>query len=731
MTMKFISRFGGAKAGILAAILILGLTYLGLFADLLQRLDYWALDYGFHLAGKGIETPEVVIVAVDDESIRKLGRWPWPRSYHAKLIDTLNQAKARVIGLNIILSTPDPPEDHQLIRAIKKAKNVIMAAHPMIPTHISFPRDIMTVEHIQGPVEEMAKGAKGLGHIAVVYDRDGTVRRIPALLRTRDKTLLAFGIEIALACQGESHRSIILDKRLLQVNSTRIPLDSQGNMLVNYRGGPHTFTEIPYHRVIGGEVPLDIFKDRVVLVGVTASGLSDSWATPFLDQGEMSGVEIHANTVHTILNKEFFRYPGSHHSAFLLLGLGIISGLVFHRFSRLGSAFLIFMIFFIPSASFYLFLKERIILKAIPLLGVVVATYISVTLIKSRAYKMAMGKRDLEMSAVLKAREAVKNPADKEEFMGSFCRIIKEMTRVDACYAILKGKDGNILIYGNNHQETAGHFINLEMVEGVLHTGKSACEDMNQKISGATGIMYVPIKSSEQVYGVLALKGKTLSDTQDMQLASIVTDYLAFILEKETILDRSRDAYMRAVEALVHVIELGYPKLHEYSSQVLNLSEKIALVLNIPKDEIEVIKYAAILHDLGMAGIPEDLLNKSDSLTAEQRLYIETHPEMSVEIIRPLPFFKTAIPIIRHHHERYDGKGYPDGLASDEIPRGAQILAVADSFVAMLSDRPYRKAREQKEAISEMKRQSGAQFNPRVVDALLQSWPEVNLWQQG
>ena len=113
-------------------------------------------------------------------------------------------------------------------------------------------------------------------------------------------------------------------------------------------------------------------------------------------------------------------------------------------------------------------------------------------------------------------------------------------------------------------------------------------------------------------------------------------------------------------------------------------------------------------------------------MTNEEKFHIESHPETGVEVIRPITFLKRATHIIRHHHERYDGKGYPDGLAGDEIPLGSQILAVADSLVAMLSDRPYRKARKQEDAVSEIKRQSGSQFNPKVVSALLQSLHEVD-----
>jgi CHASE2 domain-containing sensor protein len=689
-------------------------------------LSYWALDYRFRLASKGGDTSEIVIIDISDESIQKLGTWPWPRSYYAKLIDILNQAKAKVIGLYIIFSTPNPKQDHQLTEAIKNAQNVIMVAHPMMPTQMSFTRDIMTVDQIQCPIDEIAQGAKGIGHIAVVYDNDGIVRRVPALLRTKDKTLLAFGIEIALVYQGEGHRRIGLDRDSLQVNSTKIPLDSKGNMLINYTGGPHSFTEIPYHRVIDGEVPMDFFKDKIVLVGFTASGLSDSWATPFINQGGMSGIELHANIINTVLDKGFFMHFNGRQNAFLILFLGVLSGFIFYRFPRTATAFLIVMISLICSVSLYLFLKRRILLETIPLLSVLFATYIPITLIKSREYKMGIWKRDLEISAVFKIGEVIKDSKGNiEEFLESVCRLIRNLARVEACYVILNREDKKIIIDESN-QQISGHSVNQEIVQKVLQTGRPIILiDRDPKISRTTGTMYVQIKSINDVYGVLFLERDGSFDTRDLQLASIFTNYIAFILEKNTMLHKAQEAYIQAIQAMANVIEVKYPYIHRHSCQVSKLAEKMATILNVPKDEIEAIRYATIIHDLGMIGIPEDILHKSDPLTTEQRLYLESHPEMGIEIIRPMIFLKTAIPIIRHHHERYDGKGYPDGLAGDEIPVGSQILAVADSFVAMLSDRPYRQARGREEAISELKRQAGSQFNPKVVGALFESLKEV------
>jgi CHASE2 domain-containing sensor protein len=732
--MKSIYKNKGIKVGILASILIIVLTYSGLFANLLKHLEYWALDYRFRLASKGGDTSEIVIIAIDDESVQKLGRWPWPRSYHARLINILHQAKAKVIGMDIIFSSPDPKQDYQLAEAIKDAQNVVMVAYPLMPTQMSFARNIMTINQIQYPIEKMVQAARGVGHIAVVYDNDGTVRRIPALLRTKDETLLAFGIEIALVYQGEDHRRIGLDRDLLRVSSIKIPIDSKGNMLINYTGGPHSFTEIPYYRVINGEVPMDFFKDKIVLVGLTAGGLSDSWVTPFINQGSMSGIELHANIINTIVDKGFFIHLDGGQNAFLILFWGILSGFVFHRFPRSATVFLIVMVSLICSVSLYLFLKKRILLETIPLLSVLFATYIPITLMKSKEYKMEVLKRNSEMSAVFKIGEVIKDSKGNiGEFLESVCNLIKNLAKADVCYSMVNMEDKNIII-DRRDQKISGHLVNpvgisygvnQEMVQKVIRTGKPVLTDKDPKTSRTTGAMCVPIKSINDIYGVLFLERKGSFENSDLQLVSIFTDYIAFVLEKNNMLQKTKEAYIQAIQALVNVIELKYPYIHGYACQVSKLAEKIAIILNIPKDEIEVIRYAAILHDLGMTGIPEDILHKAEPLTTEQRLYLESHPDMTIELIRPLSFLKTAIPIIRHHHERYDGKGYPDGLAGDEIPLGSQILAVADSFVSMLSDRPYRKARGQEEAISELKRQAGSQFNHKVVGALIESLKEV------
>jgi HD-GYP domain-containing protein (c-di-GMP phosphodiesterase class II) len=142
--------------------------------------------------------------------------------------------------------------------------------------------------------------------------------------------------------------------------------------------------------------------------------------------------------------------------------------------------------------------------------------------------------------------------------------------------------------------------------------------------------------------------------------------------------------------------------------------------LGLPEHTIETVKYAAALHDLGKVGIPESILHKKDKLSDEEYDNIKRHPQIGADIVRPIHFLHEIIPAIVHHHERWDGAGYPHGLKGEAIPLGARIVAVADAYQAMISDRPYRKAYTVKKTMEILKDNSGTQFDPKVVKTFIE-----------
>ncbi|HOH69661.1 MAG TPA: HD-GYP domain-containing protein [Sedimentibacter sp.] len=177
-----------------------------------------------------------------------------------------------------------------------------------------------------------------------------------------------------------------------------------------------------------------------------------------------------------------------------------------------------------------------------------------------------------------------------------------------------------------------------------------------------------------------------------------------------------RKNYFDTLNVLVRAIEASDPYTSGHSMRVSAYAVAIANQMGLPQGKIDLIKSAALLHDIGKIGIDKSILNKNGKLEKEEFDKIKSHPEIGATIIADLSYLTNISDIIRHHHERNDGKGYPDGLSHDDIPLETSILTVADSFDAMTTDRPYRGALSLESALQEIKDNGGTQFNPDIVD---------------
>ena len=177
-----------------------------------------------------------------------------------------------------------------------------------------------------------------------------------------------------------------------------------------------------------------------------------------------------------------------------------------------------------------------------------------------------------------------------------------------------------------------------------------------------------------------------------------------------------RKNYFDTLNVLVRAIEASDPYTSGHSMRVSAYAVAIANQVGLPQGKIDLIKSAALLHDIGKIGIDKSILNKNGKLEKEEFDKIKSHPEIGATIIADLSYLTNISDIIRHHHERNDGKGYPDGLSHDDIPLETSILTVADSFDAMTTDRPYRGALSLESALQEIKDNGGTQFNPDIVD---------------
>ncbi|MCX7928034.1 MAG: HD-GYP domain-containing protein [Candidatus Omnitrophica bacterium] len=181
-----------------------------------------------------------------------------------------------------------------------------------------------------------------------------------------------------------------------------------------------------------------------------------------------------------------------------------------------------------------------------------------------------------------------------------------------------------------------------------------------------------------------------------------------------------RSTYLRTIKALAQAIDARDHYTHSHSQNVANYSVRIAERLKLPLREIELIRQAAELHDIGKIAISDAILLKAAALTMEEWIEIKKHPQVGAQILEPLTFLSEVIELVRQHHERFDGTGYPAGLRAEAIKLGARILHLADAYDAMVTPRAYRIEPFSKgKAVEEIKRNTGSQFDPQVVEAFL------------
>jgi putative nucleotidyltransferase with HDIG domain len=175
---------------------------------------------------------------------------------------------------------------------------------------------------------------------------------------------------------------------------------------------------------------------------------------------------------------------------------------------------------------------------------------------------------------------------------------------------------------------------------------------------------------------------------------------------------------LETIEMLNDAVEARDPYTAGHSQRVRRVALAVGRALELPEDELSSLETAALFHDIGKIGMPDSILTKPENLTREEQALMREHVTRGANIIARFPPFRSAAPTIRHHHERWDGRGYPDGLAGDEIPLGAAIVGLADAWDTMTSERLYAAALSLGEAIAEIRTGRGKQFSPVVVDAL-------------
>ncbi|MFQ5901287.1 MAG: HD domain-containing phosphohydrolase [Thermodesulfobacteriota bacterium] len=276
----------------------------------------------------------------------------------------------------------------------------------------------------------------------------------------------------------------------------------------------------------------------------------------------------------------------------------------------------------------------------------------------------------------------------------------------------------HILIYGDNLKKIARKDGEWRFLTGSLKNVQS--------------VLLIPLIFQGKVLGIVSLGesrrwSRSPFDTGKIRLCKAIANQAATAIENARLFDEVKkkseeleDTCFESMKVLSQSIEQKDEYTREHSERMVKYSLLLGDKLGLSEEEKKPLRYSAVLHDIGKINIKGAILGKPASLKISEYNEIKTHPEKGAELIKAIKFLQPVIPIILHHHEKWNGEGYPDGLKGGKIPIGARIICILDAYDAMTSDRPYKRARGREWAISELKRFSGKQFDPQVVKAFLE-----------
>jgi HD-GYP domain-containing protein (c-di-GMP phosphodiesterase class II) len=238
---------------------------------------------------------------------------------------------------------------------------------------------------------------------------------------------------------------------------------------------------------------------------------------------------------------------------------------------------------------------------------------------------------------------------------------------------------------------------------------------------GVSAELVVPLWVGDTLYGAVDVQeaGGTFDD-EDARLVQTVADQVGAALRSATLYEQLDRAYLGTAQALAGALETKDSYTSEHARAVVERATAVGRRLGLAPGDLRTLRFAAIFHDVGKIAVGDHVLAKPGALTPEERDQIRGHSEAGERILSSIALLSDVLPLVRHEHERWDGRGYPDGLRGDQIPLGARIVLACDAYDAMTSDRPYRSAMSDAQARSELRAGAGSQFDGRVVDALLE-----------
>lgn len=298
----------------------------------------------------------------------------------------------------------------------------------------------------------------------------------------------------------------------------------------------------------------------------------------------------------------------------------------------------------------------------------------------------------------------------------------------EECALLLYDEDEGVfdpkIIRSHDHGDYVGRTIPAlrQIFDEVVTKKEALMIHSSEHPQIAPSLICAPLMIRSNIFGILCIRKKAnreLFTVKDLQYIVSLTKRASLNLENRILYESVYSNVLDTFKALIASVQLRDQYTEEHCFRATGLAVKIAESMHCSMKDIESVKIAGMLHDVGKIAIPDNVLLKTDRLTLEEFMIIKTHPDVGERILKPILLFDYERDIMLHHHERWDGKGYPEGLAGTDIPLLSRILAVADSFDAMTNNRPYRSAMSIADAVAELEKNKNTQFDGEIVEVCM------------
>lgn len=546
-------------------------------------------------------------------------------------------------------------------------------------------------------------------------------------------------------------------------------------MNINYLAAPDQIPTVSFWEIVQGKVYPERIRNKLVVVGTAMEITHDIYPTSL---GLLPGVTIGTNGILTLLSGRFVRplpFP-----LVLLVGFLFATGILLSTYwFPLGRSTLITLILIALGvglgfwAVFFLDMKAEflsvIVLGGLAWLTGVLYKYL---LLMSDAVKLFTGVVTEPLSGLFTSRyfrlrieniwaktQRTRKPLsltaiqieklsdlvqklpweDARKQTRAVVEILRRLKPKNALLGQLGDNQLGVLLFNTSLLDAKGWTLGVQ--EALPSTGGKFAYGLacSAQFPLASGIDF--IRSAEEAMKRSRIKGEQSIETYDAKLDKLPTgvpgpyhlqenplEYVASELEQRNqavekgLADlrqthkEMQGHFLEVTKTLIMALETKDEYTAGHMERVSRYSTRLAEMLDLSKEAQEAIREAALLHDIGKIGLPDQVLHKVGPLTKEEIGIIKQHLAIGAKILEPMKFFRPITTLIYHHHERYDGKGYPHGLTGEFIPNGAQVIAIADAFDAMTTNRGYNKPFSVQEALTELKKGAGSQFNPIYVE---------------